>query len=95
MTIVTIGTKNFESKLEAIDFYKKILGKYKNEQTITGDDHQLVFDLVSQHPRVVAKIGDGIKRFFKAKSMKKTNCFYVEQLNGDRVDFSITKAVNG
>jgi hypothetical protein len=55
----------------------------------------LVFDLVSQHPRVVAKIGDGIKRFFKAKSMKKTNCFYVEQLNGDRVDFSITKAVNG
>jgi hypothetical protein len=92
----TIGSEKFDSIEEAEEFYSKILNSYTDEQTITGNDYQLIFDLFMHHPRAAEKMGDGVQSFIRAKGKGGTSCFYVVQkTTGKKVDFSIKKAVKG
>jgi len=44
---IEIGSKKFESKKSALDFYKKILNKYDFNESLNDEDYQYLLDLVN------------------------------------------------
>lgn len=84
----------FASKDAAIKFFRAMLGKYRNGDTINPEDFALLRGLLERHPEAAQKIGGGVKRIFREKSGKGSDCFWIERQDGSITDFSYIDCVN-
>jgi Protein of unknown function (DUF3223) len=95
---VIIGATEFLSKKEASAYCTKLLASYNNGQTVNEQDAEFLSGLLKRHPEAGQKIGAGVKRFFKDSGPEPnygTDCFWVEQIDGTKVDFSFKTCVAG
>jgi len=91
---VVLGRVEFKNKKEAHLFFKAMLNKYRNHQTIEEDDATILFALIERHPEALQKIGCGIKRFYKAETDQGTSCFWIERFDKSQTDFSYISCVD-
>jgi hypothetical protein len=95
--IITNGEseKEFATKEEAKKFFRAMLARYRNGQTINPEDSLLLRGLLERHPDAHQKIGGGIRRFFRDHTDKGTDCFWLEREDGsDPTEFSFITCVN-
>jgi Protein of unknown function (DUF3223) len=95
--IITNGDseKEFASKEEAKQFFRAMLARYRNGQTINTEDSLLLRGLLERHPEAHQKIGGGIRRFFRGPTDKGTDCFWLEREDGSEpTEFSFITCVN-
>lgn len=90
-----ISGKKFNSKKDAITFYRKILNSYRVNSELSNKDFKLVYSLLQNHPRAKEKIGCGVKKIIVGKGYIKHKCFYIIRKDGSKVDFSYLKCING
>jgi hypothetical protein len=92
---ITLPSKTFKTKKDASSFFKEILNKYDDDEIITGNDDKLLFELIQRHPEATEKIGNGILKFYKAKSGSfNTSCFHIERIDGSKTDFSYASCIS-
>jgi hypothetical protein len=87
--------KIFNSKNDAILFFKNMLHRYQDNQEVDEADSQLLIALLERHPEAQQKIGCGIKRFCRKRTTEGTSCFWLERLDGSSTDFSFRLCVAG
>ncbi len=92
--LIKIWNMEFSSKQNALDFFKAMLNRYNDNQTVEGDDKFLLLALVERHPEAVQKIGCGIDSFYKAPTDKGTSCFWIRRKDGGGTEFSYISCVN-
>lgn len=90
---IQIGDRTFPYKKDALAFFKEMLSRYRDRQTVEGEDAELLFSLIERHPEAVQKIGVGIKRFYRFPA-EFTSCFWLERHDGTKTDFSYISAAN-
>lgn len=91
---VTLGSLTFDSKKDAAIHIIQILDLNIN-QTIGGEDLEVILSLLEHHPNYEEKVGSGIKRIFVEQksstygtNVKPWRCFYIERFDASVVDFS-------
>jgi hypothetical protein len=92
-TIVLNGIE-FKFQKDAIEYFKNMLGRYRNGQTIAGDDHDILLALLERHPEADKKIGCGVKRLYKDRTDMPTSCFWIERTDTSKTDFSYRTAIS-
>jgi hypothetical protein len=90
---IIIGDRIFKTQKEALGYYRCMLGQYRNNQIIQGQDSDDLAALLERHPEAVDKIGCGVKKFYKAPTTKGTSCFWIERRDGTKTDFSFYSCV--
>lgn len=92
---VVLPSIEFSSKTEAKNFFKAMLNRYKDNETINEDDAQLLYEVLLRHPDLDDKSAFEIKRFFKAKAKNfPTRCFHFERKDGETTDFSVPYCID-
>lgn len=91
---IEIGDKEFESKKEALNYYKTILNSYDFGETLKTNDFYDILDLLETHPSVKEKIGVGIDKVRVAKLKYDTRVFELLRIDGSTEYFSYTKRIN-
>ena len=62
---IVLNGIEFKFQKDAIEHFRNMLECYRNGQSITGDDHDMLLALLERHPEADKKIGCGIKRLYK------------------------------
>lgn len=91
---VKVGDQEFKTKKEALEFFRKILSKYNNGETINSEDTLHLHNLIERHPEQSQKIGCGIAKFYKDKTDQPTSCFWLERIDGTKTDFSFYSCID-
>ncbi len=94
---ITLPHKEFSTKKEATQFFKEMLDKYNDGDTVSSiDDDNILFDLIQRHPEVREKVGEtGINYFYRDLSPNHpTSCFHIKRNDGSNTDFSIKTCIN-
>lgn len=92
---VNLPSIHFLTQTKAKDYFKNMLNRYFDGQQIKQDDHILLYELLLMHPDAIDKIGNGVKRFFRAKSPDHpTSCFHLEREDGSKTDFSYIECIS-
>ena len=100
--VVLANGRSWKTQLEAKAHFKKILGRHANGQQITDpEDHGDLMALLTKYDKASTsatqtKAGCGVRSFFKDKDLDhpgSTSCFFVERIDGTKVDFSFHRAV--
>jgi Protein of unknown function (DUF3223) len=86
--------REFPTKKEATLFFRAMLGRYRNGDTIQEPDATYLLNLLERHPNAAQKIASGVKRFFKDHSDQGTDCFWLEREIGPPTDFSYIDCVS-
>lgn len=90
---ITLGGKTY-TKTEAMKTLSFILNSYEIGDTLSGEHHMIVLDILQYHPKVIDKIGVGIERFFIQESpVWRGRCFGIERIDGSQEDFSFNKCL--
>jgi len=76
---IVINGLEFKFQKDAIAYFKEMLGRYRNGQTVAEYDHEMLMGLLERHPEADKKIGCGVKRFYKAKTDMSTSCFWIDE----------------
>lgn len=84
----------FRTKEAAMLFFREMLGRYGNGETVGERDAALLLLLLERHPEVLQKVGCGVKRFYRAATPKGTDCFWLERDDGTVTDFSFKSCVD-
>ncbi|MEG4045170.1 DCL family protein [Microcoleus sp. Pol17_C1] len=84
----------FKFQKDAIEHFRNMLERYRNGQTIAGDDRDMLLALLERHPEADKKIGCGVKRLYKDRTDMPTSCFWIERTDGSRTDFSYRTAIS-
>jgi Protein of unknown function (DUF3223) len=91
---IVLNGIEFKFQKDAIEHFKKMLERYRNGQTIAGDDHDTLLALLERHPEAAKKIGYGVKRLYKDRTDMPTSCFWIERIDGSKTDFSYRTAIS-
>lgn len=91
---VILGGIEFRFKKHALEFFKDMLNRYRNNQQVDEDDEVMLFELIERHPEALQKIGCGVEHFYKALTDKGTSCFWIKRKDGSCTDFSYISCVN-
>lgn len=91
---VVLNGIEFKFQKDAIEHFKNMLERYRNGQTIAGDDRDMLLALLERHPQADKKIGCGVKRLYKDRTDMPTSCFWIERTDGSRTDFSYRTAIS-
>lgn len=84
----------FQKMSDATRFFKSMLGRYSDGQTISEEDSILLAQLLLRHPD--DKIGVGVDYFYRAQSPSHpTSSFHLMRINGEWTDFSYPRCVSG
>lgn len=90
---IVIGDLVFRTQKEATKFFKDMLNKYQDNETVNNGDHEILLNLIERHPEAEQKIGCGIKRFYRAPTDMGTSCFWLEREDRTYTDFSYGSCV--
>ena len=91
---IVLNGIEFKFQKDAIEHFKNMLERYRNGQTIAGDDRDMLLALLERHPQADKKIGCGVKRLYKDRTDMPTSCFWIERTDGSRTDFSYRTAIS-
>ncbi|MEG4291499.1 DCL family protein [Microcoleus sp. C2C3] len=91
---IVLNGIEFKSQKDAIEHFKNMLDRYRNGQTIAGDDRDMLLALLERHPQADKKIGCGVKRLYKDRTDMPTSCFWIERTDCSRTDFSYLSAIS-
>jgi hypothetical protein len=92
---IEIGNKQFNSKKDALNYFKRILNSYEIGEELTGNDLNDVLSLLKTHPRVKEMTGVGVKTIQVSKLKKfKGKAFNLIRVDGTTEFFSYTKRIN-
>lgn len=91
---IVLNGIEFKFQKDAIAYFKDMLNRYRNGQTITGDDYNTLLALLARHPEADQKIGCGVKRLYKDRTDMPTSCFWIERTDGSKTDFSYRTAIS-
>ncbi|HAS6313649.1 TPA: DCL family protein [Vibrio vulnificus] len=93
---IELPSIKFDSKREAITFFKEMLNKYEDRETLNDTDTVYLYELLMRHPKLGDKWLVGIKRFYKDKAKDyPTKCFHLERVDDSTSDFSYLDCING
>ena len=82
------------TKTAAMKMLSCILNSHDIDDTLSGEHYMIVLDMLQRHPRVLDKIGVGIKRLFICESpVYRGRCFGIERVDGSSDDFSVKKCL--
>ncbi|MEJ1937667.1 DCL family protein, partial [Nostoc sp. NIES-2111] len=84
----------FKFQKNAIEYFKNMLERYHNGQTVKNDDYNMLLALLERHPEADKKMGCGVKRIYKDKTDMPTSCFWIERTDGSKTDFSYRTAIS-
>ncbi|PHM08177.1 DCL family protein [Nostoc sp. 'Peltigera malacea cyanobiont' DB3992] len=90
---IVLNGKEFKFQKNAKEYFKKMLERYRNGQTVDTDDHEMLLALIERHPEADKKIGCGVKRLYKDRTDMPTSCFWIEREDGSKTDFSYLTAI--
>ena len=91
---VILPSKEFKTKAEATKFFKDMLNRYRDGETLNQDDSKFLYELVLRHPEI--KIGVGVSRFYRDMTPDyPTSCFHLERPDGSKTDFSYKTCIDG
>lgn len=90
---ITLGGKAY-TKTEAAKTLSLILNSYDISDTLLGEHHMIVLDILQHHPRAIDKIGAGVENFFVRESpVWRGRCFGIKRIDGSEDDFSFKKCL--
>lgn len=93
---VCLPSITFNSKTQAVEYFKKMLDRYRDGEELSQDDDVILFELLQRHPEAAEKIGEGVKCFYRSKSLiHPTSCFHIERIDGTATDFSYATCISG
>ncbi|MDO9541439.1 MAG: DCL family protein [Kiritimatiellia bacterium] len=94
---VIVGAQAFQSKKDALEFFRSIRNRYADGVRISEEDSGYLMDLVAIHHDAEEKIGCGISHFTVATDNRfGTRHFKLHRLDGKSdTDFSFHVAVKG
>lgn len=90
---ISIGRHNFARQLDALAYFKTMLGRYDLWATVSAEDADDLRALLSRHKDVSDKVGTGVRSFKVIKDEYNGRCFGVERSDGTTVDFSYIRCV--
>ncbi|MBG1269427.1 DCL family protein [Nostoc sp. WHI] len=90
---IVLNGKEFKFQKNAKEYFKQMLERYRNGQTVNTDDHEMLLALIERHPEADKKIGCGVKRLYKDRTDMPTSCFWIEREDGSKTDFSYPTAI--
>ena len=100
---VTLNNGKFwPTQTAAKAHFRAMLGKYANGQSVVDSaDHDDLLALVEIYDGALkspheTKAGPGIRRFFRDADRDHpgtTDCFFIERIDGSKIDFSFHKAI--
>ena len=91
---IVLNGIEFKFRKDAIEHFKNMLERYRNGQSIAGDDRDMLLALLERHPEADKKIGCGVRRLYKDRTDMPTSCFWIERTDGSRTDFSYRTAIS-
>jgi len=92
-TPVILDTKSFQTKKQALAYFKAMLARYVPEEIVDDADMAHLNALLKRHPEAAEKIGLGVHHFEVMSAEYGTNCFGVVRRDGTRIDFSYVVCV--
>ncbi|MEM9051891.1 MAG: DCL family protein [Bacteroidota bacterium] len=91
---VNLPSISFSKKSEAIDFFKKMLSRYKDGDRLNETDSVYLHELLLRHPN--PKIGEGVEYFYRERNPEQpTSGFHIKRVDGSWTDFSYLKCIKG
>jgi len=92
---VVLPSISFPTKKKATEFFKDMLNRYEDGQEIEPSDHIFLYELLLRHPEATHKIGAGVKKFSRQKSLNHpTSCFHLKRINNSATDFSYIECIS-
>jgi hypothetical protein len=91
---IVLNGIEFKFQKDAIAHFRNMLERYRNGQSIAGDDRDMLLALLERHPEADKKIGCGVKRLYKDRTDMPTSCFWIERTDGSQTDFSYRTAIS-
>ncbi|MBX7225532.1 MAG: DCL family protein [Chitinophagales bacterium] len=91
---IKIGEIEFDTKKDALIYYKTILNAYDLGKELNTTDFNKIMSLLETHPRVKEKIGVGIDKVRVAKVQFNTKSFELVRTDGSTAFFSYIKRIN-
>lgn len=77
------------------DKCRSVLYSYSDGDVVVGEDDKFLRALLARHPDATRKIGIGVYGFWRGRSKHRTDCFYVDRIDGTADDFSFNKCIVG
>jgi len=93
-TPIDIGDLHFDSKADALSYFRDILQKTRPGDLLMGKDRRDVESLIRNHPRAKEKIGIGIKFIKVINSLYGAKCFQFIREDNTTDTVSYTKCIN-
>ncbi|MDX0806572.1 DUF3223 domain-containing protein [Sinorhizobium medicae] len=92
---ITIGSKTFRTRQDAIAHCQAILHREQLETEIEGEDTDFVRAVLNLRKDKMQEIGPRtVVRFLRKMHRHNTPCFFAELSDGSFIDFSFMKAIN-
>ncbi|MBC6434508.1 DUF3223 domain-containing protein [Nostoc sp. HG1] len=66
---IFLNGKEFKFQKNAKEYFKQMLERYCNGQTVDTDDYEMLLALIERHPEANKKVGCGVKRFYKDRTV--------------------------
>lgn len=94
---VVIASLSFRTKTAAKEFFRTILGRYRDGERINPEDDCYLRDLIAIHPESETKIGCGISHFTvdRDEVFRTTRHFMIHRNDGSKTDVSFLSAIDG
>lgn len=86
---IKLSTRTFSKAGDGTEFFRSMLGRYKNGQRVSDADAADLHALLERHDDRDDKIGQGISHFYTDTAPEGfTRCFWVARTDGSHEDFS-------
>lgn len=93
---IDLPSISFKSKSEATSYFKDMLNRYRDGETLTPEDDAILYELLQRHPEADQKIDCGVRSFYRERSPNHpTSCFHLERHDGSTTDFSYISCIRG
>ncbi|PBJ83985.1 hypothetical protein CMZ84_05845 [Lysobacteraceae bacterium NML93-0399] len=92
---LTIGNRDFPRQMDALNFFKEMLGRYRIGERVSPADSADLEALLNRHQDVESKLGCGISHFKVDKDGYAGRCFWVVRTDGTQDDFTYKRCVTG
>jgi hypothetical protein len=88
--VIVLDGVTFHTKKDAVEFFRRMLGKYALDQTVTADDQRLLTSLVARHRHADDLLSRPIAAFrvVKGELYGNSRRFEVVREDGSANDFS-------
>lgn len=91
---LTLGGVTYKTKTAIREHIIAVRDRWDGKGNLTGADHDLIAELFAHHHEAAAKAPTGVANFeVKQGPVFGTRCFWVRDLNGDQIDFSLDTAL--